>query len=92
DKSDPFHRAPAILSYDKEAGKILTQEPRVWISGMSDEGGAGSWVAAMMKQLDNPDATEVGKLEALIDETVVGTLQIASGDHAGAVKKSIFYY
>ena len=92
DPADPFHRTPAILNYDKEAGRIVTQEPRVWISGMSDEGGAGSWVAAMMKQLDNPDPAEVAKLETLVDKTVVGNLQIAGGDHAGAVKKSLFYY
>ncbi|MEG3178544.1 DUF5695 domain-containing protein [Sphingomonas sp. RB3P16] len=30
----------------------------MWISRISDEGGAGSWVVAMMKQLDNPGATE----------------------------------
>ncbi|HVI99405.1 MAG TPA: DUF5695 domain-containing protein [Sphingomonas sp.] len=92
DKTDPFHRAPAILSYDHETGKILTQEERVWIAGMSDEGGAGSWVAAMIKQLDNPDPAEVAKLDRLVDETVVGKLQIAAGAHAGAVKKSLFYY
>lgn len=92
EKDDPFHRAPAILSYDDEAGKILTQEERVWIAGMSDEGGAGSWVAAMMKQLDNPDPEEVAKLERLVDETVVGKLQVADGEHAGGVKKSLFYY
>ncbi|MFV0623676.1 DUF5695 domain-containing protein [Sphingomonas sp. ac-8] len=92
DKADPFHRAPAILSYDREADRILTQETRVWIAGMSDEGGAGAWVAAMMKQLDNPDRGEVAKLERLVDETVVGKLQVADGPHAGAVKKSLFYY
>ncbi|WBO20799.1 DUF5695 domain-containing protein [Sphingomonas abietis] len=92
DKSDPFHRSPAILTYDRDADKIVTQEPRVWISGMSDEGGAGSWVAAISKQLDNPDPAEVAKLERLIDETVLGTLQVKDGEHAGGVKKSIFYY
>ncbi|MES2059138.1 MAG: DUF5695 domain-containing protein [Pseudomonadota bacterium] len=92
DKSDPFKRAPAILTYDRDANKIVTQEPRVWIAGMSDEGGGGAWVAAMMKQLDNPDAVEVAKLERLVNETVVGKLQIADGPQAGAVKKSIFYY
>ena len=92
DKGDPFHRAPAILSYDRDAGKILTQEPRVWIAGMSDEGGAGSWVAAAAKQLDNPDPTEVAKIEALIDKTVIGTLTVAEGPARGAVRKSIFYY
>nr|WP_246587097.1 DUF5695 domain-containing protein [Stakelama flava] len=92
DANDPFHRAPAILSYDDESGKILTQEERVWIAGMSDEGGAGSWVAAMMKQLDNPVPEEVAKLETLVDETVLGKLQVADGPYAGGVKKSLFYY
>src|SRR5262249_642589 len=63
-------------------------EPRVWIAGMSDEGGAGSWVAAMMKQLDNPVQDEVAKLERVVNETVFGKLQVA----AGGVKKSLFYY
>ncbi|WP_313439029.1 DUF5695 domain-containing protein [Novosphingobium sp.] len=91
-KGDPFHRSPAILSYDREDNKILTQDGRVWVAGMSDEGGAGSWVAAMMKQLDNPKPDEVAKLERLVNETVLGTLQVKDGAQAGAVKKSIFYY
>jgi hypothetical protein len=91
-RGDPFHRSPAILSYDREDNKILTQDGRVWVSGMSDEGGAGSWVAAMMKQLDNPSPEEVAKLERLVNETVLGTLQVKDGPQAGAVKKSIFYY
>ena len=92
DPSDPFKRSPGILTYDRQDDKIVTQDPRVWISGMSDEGGAGSWVAAMMKQLDNPDAVEVAKLERVVNETVVGNLQVAEGPQAGAVKKSLFYY
>jgi hypothetical protein len=89
---DPFHRAPAILTYDREANRIVTRDHRVWISGMSDEGGAGAWVAAMVKQLDNPDPQEVARLERLVNETVWGKLQVASGPHIGAVKKSLFYY
>ncbi|MEG3086449.1 DUF5695 domain-containing protein [Sphingomonas sp. PB4P5] len=92
DKADPFKRAPAILSYDRDADKIITQEPRVWIAGMSDEGGGGAWVAAMIKQLDNPVPAEVAKLERVVNETVIGKLQVADGPTAGAVKKSIFYY
>lgn len=92
DRNDPFQRAPAILTYDNEARRIVTDDPRVWISGMSDEGGAGSWVAAIMKQLDNPDAAEVAKLERLVNDTVVGKLQVADGPQAGAVRKSLFYY
>jgi hypothetical protein len=89
---DPFGRSPAILTYDREANRIVTQDHRVWIAGMSDEGGAGAWVAAMAKQLDNPDPREVAKLERLVDETVWGKLQVATGPHAGGVKKSLFYY
>jgi len=91
-KGDPFGRSPAILAYDREAQKIVDVEPRVWIAGMSDEGGAGSWVAATMKQLDNPDPAEVAKIERMVDETVVGKLQVADGPQAGAVRKSLFYY
>jgi len=91
-QGDPFGRSPAILTYDREAKKIVTADPRVWISGMSDEGGAGSWVAAVMKQLDNPDAQEIARIEQLVDKTVVGRLQVADGPHAGGVKKSLFYY
>ena len=91
-KDDPFGRSPAILTYDNEAKKIVDVEPRAWIAGMSDEGGGGSWVAATMKQLDNPDPAEVAKIERLVNETVVGRLQVAEGPHEGAVKKSLFYY
>ncbi len=91
-KGDPFGRSPAILTYDNQAKKIVDVEPRVWIAGMSDEGGGGSWVAAAMKQLDNPTPAEVAKLERLVDETVHGRLQVTTGEHAGGVKKSLYYY
>jgi hypothetical protein len=92
DARDPFGRAPGILSFDRETGRISTQDTRVWISGMSDEGGAGSWLAAMMKQLDNPDAGEVALLERVVNETIRGKLQVVDGKHAGGVKKSLFVY
>ncbi|MBB4153716.1 hypothetical protein GGQ80_001622 [Sphingomonas jinjuensis] len=91
-KGDPFGRSPAILTYDDEAKRIVDVEPRVWIAGMSDEGGAGSWVAATMKQLDHPTPDEVAKIDRLVDETVFGRLQVVTGPHIGAVQKSLFYY
>jgi hypothetical protein len=92
DRSDPFHRAPAILTFDREANRIVTQDRRAWIAGMSDEGGAGAWVSAIAEQLDNPDPNQVAKLERLVDRTVWGKLQVSSGPHVGGVKKSLFYY
>src|SRR6185503_13519651 len=61
---DPFHRSPSIISYDNEEGKQVTQDSRVWIAGLSDEAGAGSWLAAAMKEYLEPDAEEIAKLES----------------------------
>ena len=92
DSDDPFARAPSILGFDRETQRIVTQDSRVWIAGMSDEGGAGSWIAAIAKQLDNPVAEEVARLERVVNETVLGKLQVADGAHRGGVRKSLFYY
>ncbi|KAI1459623.1 hypothetical protein F4805DRAFT_455423 [Annulohypoxylon moriforme] len=86
--SDPFGRAPSIMTYDYEAGAIVTQDPRVWISGLSDEGGVGAYLAAVAKQAIQPDAEEVAKLETFIDKVLWGTIQTPDF----AVRKSIFYY
>jgi len=40
DTSDPFHRAPSVMSYDRELNQIVMQDSRAWIAGLSDEGGA----------------------------------------------------
>ena len=92
DTKDPFHRAPSVISYDNETGRQLVQEPRVWIAGLSDEGGAGSWLAAAMKESVQPDAEEVAKLESFINETVWGHLQESDGEHKYGIHKSLFYY
>lgn len=91
-KADPFGRSPGILTYDRDLNRVVTQDNRVWIAGLSDEGGAGAWVAAAIKQLDNPDPAEVAKLERFVDETILGGLQVSEGPHAGGVRKSLFYY
>jgi hypothetical protein len=39
--SDPFGRAPSPLTYDRQVNAPVQQDPRVWIAGLSDEGGAG---------------------------------------------------
>ncbi|KAH6712015.1 hypothetical protein BKA61DRAFT_691591 [Leptodontidium sp. MPI-SDFR-AT-0119] len=89
DTSDPFHRAPSIITYDRSVNNYVLQDPRVWIAGLSDEGGAGSWLAAAMKQAAQPNAGEVSKLEDFIHQTVLGTLQ---PPNSSAVRKSVFFY
>ncbi|KAI8634028.1 hypothetical protein F5Y19DRAFT_411747 [Xylariaceae sp. FL1651] len=88
DTSDPFGRAYSVMTYDYEAGAIVTQDPRVWIAGLSDEGGVGAYLAAMMKQAVQPNADEVAKLEMFVDHVLWGTIQTSDF----AVRKSIFYY
>tara|TARA_R110000868_G_scaffold98706_2_gene271801 strand:+ start:104009 stop:106726 length:2718 start_codon:yes stop_codon:yes gene_type:complete len=90
--NDPFKRNPSVITYDYETKKQLVQDSRVWISGLSDEGGAGSWLAAIMKQLIQPDKEEIDKLQKFIDETLWGGIQYNEGENKYGVKKSVFYY
>ena len=89
---DIFGRSPSIMSYDREAGRIITEDNRAWIAGLSDEGGAGGWLAAIMKQLDNPNRVELAKFEAFAQKVLWGHLQVSKGPDQYAVHKSLFYY
>ncbi|KAI1023763.1 hypothetical protein LB504_005008 [Fusarium proliferatum] len=88
DENDVFRRAPSIMSYDYEEKKIILQDTRVWVSGLSDEGGTGAYVAAALKQLLQPKAEEVRKLDEFVNKTLWGKIQLE--DHS--VKKSLFFY
>jgi hypothetical protein len=90
--SDPFGRAPSVITYDREFNQYVPQDNRTWIAGLSDEGGAGSFLAACMKQSVYPVAEEVAKLKEFVHEVVWGRLQISSGSETYAVHKSLFYY
>lgn len=89
DTSDPFGRAPSIMSWDKTAGAIVLQDGTVAVAGLSDEGGAGSYVALAMKQILQPVDEEVELLEAFINGTAMENLQDPT---AYGVKMSLFYY
>ncbi|KAF2180841.1 hypothetical protein K469DRAFT_753180 [Zopfia rhizophila CBS 207.26] len=86
--SDPFGRAPSVLSWDRETNNFVEQDSRVWIAGLSDEGGAGSFLVATMKQFARPNAKQVNLLESFINNTMFGDIQNA--DYS--VRKSVFYY
>lgn len=89
---DLFHRSPGYLGFDRETGHMITQDSRVWVAGLSDEGGAGSWLAAIMKELNNPVPSEVAKFESFANQTLWGQIQESSGPGKFGVHKSIFYY
>jgi hypothetical protein len=92
DPGDPFHRAPSVMSYDRETGKIVTQDSRVWIAGLGDEGGSGSWLAAAMKQFGQPLKDELDKYERFIDQVLWGGLQYHEGPNKYGVRKSLLFY
>ena len=92
DPSDPFHRSPSVMSYDREANKIVTQDSRVWIAGLGDEAGSGSWLAAAMKEFGQPRREEIEKYERFIDQVLWGGLQYKNGPNQYGVRKSLFYY
>jgi hypothetical protein len=92
DSNDPFHRAPSVVTYDREANQVVLQDSRVWIAGLSDEGGAGSWLAAIMKEMVQPNREELEKLQHFVDGVLWGGLQSRDGPHPYGVRKSLFYY
>lgn len=89
---DPFDRSPSVITYDIEEDRQHTQDNRVWIAGLGDEGGSGSWLAAGMKQFVLPNREEIAKYERFIDETLWGGLQYSEGDNKYGVRKSMLYY
>ncbi|WP_370479937.1 DUF5695 domain-containing protein [Tamlana flava] len=92
-KSDPiFKRNPSVISYDYQTKKLLTQDSRAWVAGLSDEGGAGGWLSAIMKQLILPNKEEIKKLQKFVDSTLWGNIQYSEGKRKYGVKKSVFYY
>jgi len=92
DPNDPFKRSPSVMSYDREVNKIVMQDVRVWIAGLGDEGGSGSWLAAVMKQFGQPDKEELDKYVQFIDGVLWGGLQYKEGPLQYAVRKSLFYF
>ena len=92
DANDPFGRAPSVISYDWTAQEQVTQDNRVWIAGLGDEGGSGAWLTAAMKQHIQPNLEEIQKMERFVDETLWGGLQYSDGALKYGVRKSLFYY
>jgi hypothetical protein len=90
--NDIFKRSPSAITYDYEKQQQVVQDNRAWIAGLSDEGGAGSWLGAIMKQLVLPEKTEVDKLQRFVDSVMFGQIQEKTGPKKYGVKKSLFFY
>ena len=77
--TDPFHRSPSVISYDRSVNAPVLNDPRAWIPGLEDEAGAGNWLAASVKQFVQPNAAEAEKMEVFINSTLWGSIQNISG-------------
>ncbi|KAJ5664595.1 hypothetical protein N7462_011408 [Penicillium macrosclerotiorum] len=85
--NDPFGRAPSVITWDHSTAAQVLQEPRVWIAGLSDEGGV-IYLAGAMKQFALADASEVIKLEQFTEDVL--STKIQNPDFT--IRKSIFFY
>lgn len=92
DPHDPFHRSPSVMTYDRERNEIVLEDSRVWIAGLGDEGGGGAWIAAVLKQLVEPNKEELAKLEQFVQGVLWGGLQYKEAPHQYGVRKSLFFY
>jgi len=89
---DLFGRSPSVITFDYETWEHVLQDGRAWIAGLSDEGGAGAWLAAIMKQLVQPDKIELERLRRFFHETLWGGIQISEGENKHGVRNSLFMY
>lgn len=94
DTSDPFFRAPSIITYDRDAGAQVLQEARSWIAGLSGEGGS-NYIAAALQTAVFGNAEQVQRLEAIATQTIAGRLQDTKTNGSlfpFGVKRSLFFY
>ncbi|KAI1333659.1 hypothetical protein F5Y15DRAFT_430728 [Xylariaceae sp. FL0016] len=91
DQSDPFGRAPSFMCLDHSVngGEPVIQDylSRAWVSGECHEAGA-SWYTMAIKQLAQPQAEQVAKLEEFVQKVMWKTIQLP--DYS--VRQSIFWY
>lgn len=90
--NDPFHRSPSVITYDYETKSHVTEHQNAWFAGLSDEAGAASWLAAIMKQLVQPNPQEIDKLKKFTEQTMFGRIQHKEGKDKYGVVKSLFFY
>lgn len=97
-QTDPFRRGPSIMPWDRELGAHVLNDPRLFIVGLSDEGGAGANVGFASKLRFRPTQSELAKVDAYIEHTLWGLEEDGAGvpvslqDHSSyGVKSSMFW-
>ncbi len=85
--ADPFGRTYCYMSFDRDANAMVLAEGRSYISGCSDEPGAGPNLLMGIKNLYDPNPTQVQHLEQYVNNVLWGRLQYPNY----GVRASLFY-
>ena len=99
EETDPFGRAHAWLQYDPETEKLVLQDQRVWIAGISDEAGASPSLAMAMKNKFRPSIQQIARMEDYVQRTLWGEksspavpFSTSVQHHDWSVRRSMFWY
>ncbi|KAH8124776.1 hypothetical protein LI328DRAFT_167164 [Trichoderma asperelloides] len=76
------------MTYGYDEKIIVTQGSRAWIAGLTDEGGMGAYLAAVIKQAVQPSARKVSMIKEFVDLVLWKTIQ----NRGGVTRQSIFFY
>ncbi len=81
DPADKWGRTYAFMPWDREANRMVLDDFRVFICGLSDEPGAGANLLMASKNQYMPDPAQIAQLEQYVDETLWGKIQ-SKQDHS----------
>jgi Family of unknown function (DUF5695) len=87
DFDDPYGRKHSFITYDRENSEMVLESSKPFISGLSDEPGAGPNLLMAVKNLMMPNAVEIKLLEQYVDKVLWGRLQ--NKDYS--VNASLYY-
>ncbi|UJR06967.1 hypothetical protein I4U23_011255 [Adineta vaga] len=73
DPTDPFGRSQSIMPYNWHLEKLVLQEGRSFVVGLSDESGAGPGLGFAIKNLYAPDPEQVRLMDLYVNNTLFGS-------------------
>lgn len=87
EKADKYGRQHSFITFDRDTNQQVLDEERSYISGDSDEAGAGPNLLMAVKNELMPDKKQVQYLEKYVDDVLWGHLQ--NPDYS--IKASLYY-
>ena len=79
DAPDAFQRSPSVMAYDRELKKHVTDDPRNYVVGLSDDTGGGANAGFASKIAYRPTQAEIDQFDRYITQTLAGTALDGAG-------------